>query len=53
MKKDEAEKEHREYRIKTARELEIKNQVRDHDQAVVRNLNVFFPPVVITSCYRF
>ncbi|XP_028579957.2 serologically defined colon cancer antigen 8 isoform X1 [Podarcis muralis] len=26
MKKDEAEKEHREYRIKTARELEIKNQ---------------------------
>ncbi|XP_034964244.1 serologically defined colon cancer antigen 8 [Zootoca vivipara] len=26
MKKDEAEKEHREYRIKTVRELEIKNQ---------------------------
>lgn len=29
MKKDEAEKEHREYRMKTIRELEIKDQVRE------------------------
>lgn len=30
MKKDEAEKELREYRTKTIRELEIKDQVRDN-----------------------
>jgi len=30
MKKDEAEKELREYRTKTVRELEIKDQVRDN-----------------------
>lgn len=29
MDKDEAEKEHREYRTKTKRDLEIKDQVRD------------------------
>lgn len=29
MEKDEAEKEHREYRTKTNRDLEIKDQVRD------------------------
>lgn len=40
MKKDEAEKEHREYRTKTIRELEIKDQVRDHcDQSIVRHLS--------------
>lgn len=29
MEKDEAEKEHREYRAKTKRDLEMKDQVRD------------------------
>lgn len=29
MEKDEAEKEHREYRTKTKRDLEIKDEVRD------------------------
>ncbi|XP_061482095.1 serologically defined colon cancer antigen 8 [Rhineura floridana] len=33
MKKDEAEKEHREYRMKTVRELEIKNQETEKLQA--------------------
>lgn len=40
MDKDEAEKEHREYRIKTARDLEIKDQVRDDTDAqqLIHNL---------------
>ena len=33
MDKDEAEKEHREYRTKTARDLEMKDQVRDDTDA--------------------
>jgi len=37
MKKDEAEKELREYRTKTIRQLEIKDQVRD-DTAVALQL---------------
>lgn len=37
MKKDEAEKELREYRTKTIRELEIKDQVRD-DTAITLQL---------------
>lgn len=45
MEKDEAEKEHREYRTKTKRDLEIKDQVRFDTSvtAAIKDItNVFF-----------
>lgn len=46
MEKDEAEKEHREYRTKTKRDLEIKDQVRFGTNVVptaIKDItNVFF-----------
>lgn len=45
MEKDEAEKEHREYRTKTKRDLEIKDQVRFDPSvtAAIKDItNVFF-----------
>lgn len=44
MKNDEAEKEHREYKTKTIRELEIKDQVREIKmiKLVTSNLNALY-----------
>lgn len=51
MEKDEAEKEHREYRTKTKRDLEIKDQVRFDTNVVpaaIKDItNVFFPEIFV------
>ncbi|KAB0345609.1 hypothetical protein FD754_022535 [Muntiacus muntjak] len=53
MEKDEAEKEHREYRTKTKRDLEIKDQVRFdyHEYVCSGNLNTVKLEMLGKKCY--
>lgn len=56
MEKDEAEKEHREYRAKSQRDLEIKDEVRKDTSTAILSVTCFpelvwlYPLAICFSC---